>query len=252
MRVHLIPLDLYMIHHLITECQGIHSTHKQQNHMPDPSEEEKKKHDLGSEADLQSIDKYPLSRAFECLNQCLLLCQKKYTSSKLHFDCMESAQVSLAYVCIELNNPSAVVRLADILFESLSTPRGESSGDNDGSENARTNNTSTFTPSSRNVATMRMYACEASCILGYPSKAIEYLVGKTTNDGEINMKIEEVGKDLMPHHQSMGGTATDHHGVNDGKKWFELMNHIKVSIQSSLEDASALSNVNDNTHVNLQ
>lgn len=75
---------------------------------------------------------------------------------------MESARVLLAYVWIELNNPSQVVQLAEVMLKEKPLCSSKNSKNHSGI-------------SLRRRATMRMYACEALCMLGIPSEGLNYL-----------------------------------------------------------------------------
>jgi hypothetical protein len=145
-----------------------------------------------------------LTRAVECLNQCIILCSgdsdndsdnkeghmNKNTNTNANTNTnyhtnndrkkgyyLESARVLLAYVLLELNKPSEVIKIAELmlkkekpLYSSNSAGTGAITRRND-----RNGRRDYCINSLRRRATMRMYACEALYMLGNPSEGLHYL-----------------------------------------------------------------------------
>jgi len=129
--------------------------------------------ELGSQIDLEMINDNPLPRSLDFLNHSLRLCEKRYTGTNdfLNESCRESVRVTLAYVWMELNNPASVMRLADLVLKAPPLMINSSHSSSEGG-----NVESFCNASRRRRATMQMYACEASCMFGNPSRALKYLV----------------------------------------------------------------------------
>jgi Tfp pilus assembly protein PilF len=76
---------------------------------------------LGSEDDIAFVKKYPLIRALFCLNTCIQLRINGVTGDDAKNEednnCIESARVSLAYVWLELNNPTAALKETEAVIQ---------------------------------------------------------------------------------------------------------------------------------------
>ncbi len=112
----------------------------------------------------------------------LSLCSPK---NERHKKYLESARVSLAYLWMELNNPAPVIRMADTV---LAVPL-ESSDSIGYDENE-------FVSSQRRRAMIRIYACEAMCLLGNPEGGLRYLKnGKT--DVELSSEVDRIVEAIL-------------------------------------------------------
>ncbi len=110
-----------------------------------------------------TFNTHSLSRAVDCLNRCILCCScdgnKSDNGGKKVY--LESARVLLAYVWMELNNPSQVIHVAEVMLNEKPLPSH--------------NGESYCVKSLRRRATMQMYASEAYRMSGIPSDAMRYL-----------------------------------------------------------------------------
>mmetsp|Transcript_10791 Transcript_10791/g.13655 ORF Transcript_10791/g.13655 Transcript_10791/m.13655 type:complete len:230 (+) Transcript_10791:71-760(+) len=118
-----------------------------------------------------AFNTHSLSRAVDCLNQCILCCSSDgdKNGDEMKKGYLESARVSLAYVWMELNNPSQVITLAEVMLNEK--PLFSADGKNH------------CVISLRRRATMRMYAFEAYQMSGIPSDAMRCLDAFVSEQG---------------------------------------------------------------------
>ena len=92
--------------------------------MPSMSLEIRSSTSFGSPQDLDLVSKCPLSRAIDCLTQCIRFYEEYDDIESLtpvpekmkHVAVLESARVSLAYVCLERNNLHSVIRISKLVL----------------------------------------------------------------------------------------------------------------------------------------
>lgn len=107
------------------------------------------------------MQKAPLHRALFCLNNALHICE--LSDSKF----IEAIQVSLAYVYLELGDASSALH---VCMESLT---------------AQQNFKNSSCISLKRRERLKVYGCEASCLLGNPVEALHLLgLDKETVDGD--------------------------------------------------------------------
>lgn len=139
------------------------------------------------------LDFNPLAKALDCFMACISHC---YKNNEQHADHLESARVSLAYIWMELNNPAPVIRLADLV---LGTPMKEmgmpsSNGNDNDSDTDRGGGNNAYESillSKRRRVMMKIYACEAMCLLGNPQGGLGYLKGGKS-DGELGSEVHQM------------------------------------------------------------
>lgn len=110
-----------------------------------------------------------LSRAFDCLNRCIILCSDDDDDDQKR-GYLEAARVLLAYVSLEQSNPSQVINLAEVMFKE----KPLSSLDDKRLRKI----------SLRRRATMRLYACEALSMMGISNEGEHYLNNPDPNNSD--------------------------------------------------------------------
>lgn len=126
---------------------------------------------FGSPQDLDLVSTHPLSRAIDCLTQCLRFYNQSdeidlptaVPEKMKRLSVLESARVSLAYVWLELNNLHSVIRISELVL-------GESPicayTDGEGAIDEKAEDPFECPASQKRRTTMRMYACESMRKLG--------------------------------------------------------------------------------------
>jgi len=193
--------------------------------------------------------------------------------------CRESARVALAYVWMELNNPATVMRLADQVLNapplnhriststtttttpsttpptSFSPSEVNHSTDNNVAATPTivetTNNNSTkeieSVASRRRRATMRIYACEALCMLGNSTRALQYLLVHSSS--EVKIPPDDDGGDGVEDSTAGNSITVADDNVNDS--WYqddaELMVHDLAMLAGGVGGSTSLSKDDSST-----
>lgn len=138
---------------------------------------------LGSDEDISQVQRAPLHRALFCLNNALHLCAIRDNSESLVRDnYIETIRVALAYVYLELGEASSALHASQKALSIVRNDRAPSG------------------PSFKRLERLRLYACEASCILGNPNEALNFLdIDRINIDADLEQSQKHnVGMDSLP------------------------------------------------------
>jgi len=204
-------------------CIGIYSSRKNGQQSASNSG------DGSSRRNQHDLNFNPIAKALDCFMACIAYCNK---NNEQHQDHLESARVSLAYIWMELNNPAPVIRLADLV---LGAPLKQvvSSNDNDGATGGYDNTHEFILLSQRRRVMMRIYACEAMCLLGNPRGGLGYLKG-----GKKDVELgREVGQMIKVLSSSTGGYGQQQHSKSNVNVNVLVL---KASLHLSIAGANAM------------
>ena len=130
---------------------------------------------LGSDEDISQVQHAPLQRALFCLKNALNLYKLQFTNmDKADANLEETIRTTLAYIYLELGDAVSVL---DISRPILSR---------------RLNSVSTSRASSKRIGLLRLYACEASCLLGKPTEALNWLMLSTIEEDDSQQPKEDI------------------------------------------------------------
>jgi hypothetical protein len=204
-------------------CIGIYSSRKNGQQSTSNSG------DGSSGGNQHDLDFNPLAKALDCFMACISYCNK---NNEQHQDHLESARVSLAYIWMELNNPAPVIRLADLVLGAPLKQEVSSNG-SDGAIGGHVNARESILLSQSRRVMMRMYACEAMCLLGNPQGGLGYLKGGR-KDVELGSEVRRMLRVLS--------SCTGGHGQQQHSKSNVNVDPLvlKASLHLSIAGANAM------------
>jgi hypothetical protein len=133
---------------------------------------------VSSQADIYLVKKYPLARARSCLEVALGLMDETVPSRR-DLVAQQSARCSLAYVCMEMKEyETAKDHCENLILAGYDMINGDGPTDDKGEKiSSEPLDEAQLTLVKRLMATARIYAAEASSILGDSFSAMTFILG---------------------------------------------------------------------------
>ena len=162
---------------------------------------------LGSEKDLEQVRRSPFTRAKWALDKAVKLFQENQRNIKAGSPMqdgddensdpmgMSNAVLSRAYVCLEQKNYKAALHNAEWVLKLAST------SDLEKMDSIRRSLVK------RQLATARMYASEAACVLGKKTKSLQHLVGDGKEDAFERLASDLAGVTMASASKNAEGKA---------------------------------------------